>query len=102
MNKRKLMKSMKGINKEIEKMRVEFSKNSALEEAKKTGVINYTEILRDMTVMRSLNVISDELFIATEMVVKSSEEIETECKKEGKTPQEIVINDFIKERRIWE
>ena len=98
MNKRKLLKSMEGINKEIQKIRVEFSKNSALEESKKTGKLNYTNILRDMTVMRSLSNILDEAMVATKIIGQSNEEIETECEKLGVTPQDLVIKYFVEKR----
>lgn len=95
MNKHRMLRSMKSIVRELDKMKVEFTKNSALEKAKKTGEIDYTEILRDMTVIRSLNNISEEVVVATEIIMKSKEEIELDCEWEGKTPQDKVMKEFI-------
>ena len=95
MNKRKIMRSMKSMARELDKMRVEFTENSALEKAKKTGETDYTEVLRDMTVIRNLNNIADEMVVATEIIMKSKGEIELDCEREGKTPLVKLMREFL-------
>lgn len=80
----------------LSKFKNEVVENSAIESAKKDGNIDYTEILRDMKILKSIDVILGEIVKIMTLLDKPREEIEEECEKEDMSPLDVIRRDFIR------